>query len=49
MGGGAGADIYSVDIDTIYLFRRGILSKTDLSAEEAVRNSDVVVCGACRM
>jgi methylenetetrahydrofolate dehydrogenase (NAD+) len=41
----SGADIYSVDIDSIFLFKRGVLHKTEISTEEAVRASDVVVAG----
>lgn len=40
-----GADIYSVDIDSIYHFRRGQLLKTEDTPESAVRKSDVIVCG----
>lgn len=45
----AGADIYSVDIDSIYHFRRGQLLKTTETPESAVRKSDVIVCGALRL
>ncbi|GAB5035683.1 methylenetetrahydrofolate dehydrogenase [Nannochloropsis oceanica] len=40
-----GADIFSVDIDSIYHFRRGQLLKTTETPESAVRRSDVIVCG----
>lgn len=40
-----GADIYSVDIDSIYHFRRGQLLQTTETPESAVRRSDVIVCG----
>ena len=40
-----GADIYSVDIDSIYHFRRGQLLQTEETPESAVRKSDVIVCG----
>lgn len=40
-----GADIYSVDIDSIYHFRRGQLLQTSETPESAVRRSDVIVCG----
>lgn len=41
----SGADIYSVDIDSIFLFKRGVLHKTEITTEDAVRASDVVVAG----
>jgi methylenetetrahydrofolate dehydrogenase (NAD+) len=40
-----GATIYSVDIDTIYTFKRGQLLKTDDTPESAVRKSDIIVTG----
>jgi methylenetetrahydrofolate dehydrogenase (NAD+) len=41
-----GADVYSVDIDSIYLFRGGKLNKCDgETAESCVRKSSVVVSG----
>jgi methylenetetrahydrofolate dehydrogenase (NAD+) len=40
-----GAVIYSVDVDSIYEFRRGKLIKTDVSIEHAVKMSHVVICG----
>lgn len=40
-----GADIFSVDIDSIFNFRRGQLLKTEETPESAVRKSDVIVCG----
>lgn len=43
--GMAGADIYSVDLESIYLFRRGKISKTEDTPEAAVRKSDVIVTG----
>ncbi len=35
-----------MDIDSIYHFRRGQLLQTEDTPESAVRNSDVIVCGA---
>ena len=41
-----GADVYSIDIDSIYLFRGGKLHKCDSeTAESCVRKSSVVVSG----
>lgn len=41
-----GADVYSVDINSIYLFRRGRLSKVeDEPVESLVRKSNIVVTG----
>lgn len=40
-----GATIYSVDVDSIFLFKRGALRKTDATPEEAVGQSDVVITG----
>jgi methylenetetrahydrofolate dehydrogenase (NAD+) len=43
-----GADVYSVDIDSVYLMRRGsmiIPSKEFSTAEECCRKSDVVITG----
>mmetsp|Transcript_4710 Transcript_4710/g.7159 ORF Transcript_4710/g.7159 Transcript_4710/m.7159 type:complete len:330 (+) Transcript_4710:122-1111(+) len=40
-----GADIYSVDIDSIYFMRRGLMEKPNMTLEQAVRMSDVVVTG----
>lgn len=40
-----GADVYSVDVDSIYLFRRGKLLRTAVTQEEAVRASCAVVAG----
>jgi len=42
-----GADVYSADINSLYLLRRGKLLETDVSLEAAVRQSDVIVTGAC--
>ncbi len=38
-----GATIYSIDVDSIFVFQRGALRKTDATPEEAVGQSDVVV------
>ncbi|CAN0497043.1 unnamed protein product, partial [Laminaria digitata] len=38
-----GATIYSVDVDSIFLFKRGALRKTGATPEEAVGQSDVVI------
>lgn len=38
-----GATIYSIDVDSIFMFKRGALRKTEATPEEAVRQSDVVV------
>lgn len=38
-----GATIYSVDVDSIFTFRRGALRKTEASPEDAVGQSDVVI------
>ena len=38
-----GATIYSVDVDSIFLFKRGALRKTESTPEEAVKRSDVVI------
>lgn len=40
-----GADVYSVDIDSIYLMKRGKMLPTDLTAEQACRRSSVIVTG----
>lgn len=38
-----GATIYSIDVDSIFVFQRGALRKTEATPEEAVGQSDVVV------
>lgn len=38
-----GATIYSVDVDSIFLFKRGALRKTEATVEEAVGQCDVVI------
>ena len=38
-----GAIIYSLDVDSIFVFRRGALRKTEATPEDATRQSDVVV------
>ena len=38
-----GATIYSIDVDSIFVFKRGALRKTEATPEEAVGQSDVVV------
>lgn len=38
-----GAIIYSVDIDSIFLFKRGALRKTEATPESAVLQSDAVI------
>lgn len=38
-----GATIYSIDVDSIFVFKRGALRKTEATPEEAVKQSDVVV------
>jgi methylenetetrahydrofolate dehydrogenase (NAD+) len=40
-----GANVYSVDIDSIYLMRRGEMVASDKSVEEACRNSNVIILG----
>lgn len=40
-----GADVYSVDIDSLYLFRRGKLIKTEETPESACRKSRVIITG----
>ncbi|CBJ32057.1 putative methylene tetrahydrofolate dehydrogenase [Ectocarpus siliculosus] len=40
-----GATIYSIDVDSIFVFKRGALRKTEATPEEAVKQSDVVVTG----
>ncbi|CAM9542170.1 unnamed protein product [Ascophyllum nodosum] len=40
-----GAIIYSLDVDSIFVFRRGALRKTEATPEDATRQSDVVVTG----
>lgn len=40
-----GGTIYSVDIDSIYEFRRGKLVVVDETAEGAIRRSHAVICG----
>eukprot|EP00617_Octactis_speculum_P025689 CAMPEP_0185770328 /NCGR_PEP_ID=MMETSP1174-20130828/58580_1 /TAXON_ID=35687 /ORGANISM="Dictyocha speculum, Strain CCMP1381" /LENGTH=379 /DNA_ID=CAMNT_0028455715 /DNA_START=26 /DNA_END=1165 /DNA_ORIENTATION=+ len=40
-----GATVFSADIDSIYLMRRGIMTKTDHSVESACLASDVIVLG----
>jgi methylenetetrahydrofolate dehydrogenase (NAD+) len=40
-----GAEIYSIDIDSTFLFRRGVMKRVDISAEDAIRLSNVVVTG----
>ena len=37
-----GATIYSVDVDSIFLFKRGALRKTEATPEVAVGQSEVV-------
>mmetsp|Transcript_2119 Transcript_2119/g.6332 ORF Transcript_2119/g.6332 Transcript_2119/m.6332 type:complete len:352 (+) Transcript_2119:224-1279(+) len=40
-----GATVYSIDIDSIYVMKRGSMTRTDLKPDEAIRQSDVVVLG----
>ncbi|RLN99213.1 hypothetical protein DYB28_008977, partial [Aphanomyces astaci] len=40
-----GADVFSVDINSLYLFRRGKLIETDETPESACRKSDVIITG----
>ena len=40
-----GATVYSVDIDSIYLFQRGHLRLTDTTVEQACQGSDAIVLG----
>lgn len=40
-----GADVFSVDIDSLYLFRRGKLEQTSETQESACRKSRVIVTG----
>lgn len=40
-----GATVYSVDIDSIYVMVKGQMTRTDLTPDEAVSQSDVVILG----
>lgn len=40
-----GATIYSIDVDSIFMFRRGALRKTEATPEQAVGQSDAIVTG----
>ena len=40
-----GATVYSIDIDSIYVMRKGEMAPCKLSPEEAIKASDVVVLG----
>jgi len=40
-----GATVYSIDVDSIYVMRRGEMTPTDLKPEDAIKQSDVVVLG----
>ena len=40
-----GATVYSIDIDSIYVMRRGSMTRTDVTPEEAVGKADIVVLG----
>jgi methylenetetrahydrofolate dehydrogenase (NAD+) len=40
-----GADVFSVDIDSLYLFRRGHLEQTSETQESACRKSRVIITG----
>jgi len=40
-----GADVYSIDIDTVYLMRRGQLLETTDTPETCVRKSNIVITG----
>jgi methylenetetrahydrofolate dehydrogenase (NAD+) len=40
-----GADVYSVDINSLYLFRRGKLIQTDETPESACKKSNVIITG----
>jgi len=40
-----GADVYSIDISSIYLMRKGKLLETTETAESACRQADVIVTG----
>ena len=40
-----GADVYSADIDSLYLFRRGKLLTTEETVETACKKSDVIITG----
>jgi methylenetetrahydrofolate dehydrogenase (NAD+) len=40
-----GADVYSVDIDSIYLMRKGQMIATELTPEEVCKKSQVIITG----
>ena len=40
-----GAEVFSVDIDSMYAFRRGKLSQTEETQESACKSSDVIITG----
>ena len=40
-----GADVYSVDIDSIYLMRKGEMIATELTPEQVCRQSQVIITG----
>ena len=40
-----GATVYSIDIDSIYVMRKGEMTPCDLSPDAAIKASDVVVLG----
>lgn len=40
-----GATVYSIDIDSIYVMAKGHMTRTDMSPDEAIKASDVVVLG----
>jgi len=40
-----GATVYSVDLESIYVFQNGRLHKTDVTTQDCVRQSDIVVTG----
>ena len=44
-----GATIYSIDVESIFVFQRGALRKTEATPEEAVGQSDVVVTVSARV
>mmetsp|Transcript_21275 Transcript_21275/g.41441 ORF Transcript_21275/g.41441 Transcript_21275/m.41441 type:complete len:325 (+) Transcript_21275:152-1126(+) len=40
-----GADVYSIDISSIYLMQRGKITEVKQTTEECVRNADIIITG----